>query len=184
MFDYLQRPPRPCELIPVRGVYEHGQFVLLREVQLRLDRLFLLGRHRVEPDLPYRHDPVLGQVAGQDLEDLFPEPVVVGLLGVEADGAVVADAELAGPEALPAEKAVEVIDERVHRGSGLSEPERGLHDGPYARGGHRLVVVGGARGHMNVWIKDSHLGSLRLDCGPAPARRPAAARPRGDPIRR
>jgi hypothetical protein len=45
--------------------------VFLSEVQLRLDGFLLLGGHGVEPDLPHRHDPVLGKVAGQDVDHVF-----------------------------------------------------------------------------------------------------------------
>ena len=55
-----------------------------------------------------------------------------------------ADAELAGAEALPADQRREVVVEGADVRARLAEPEGGLDDGDDAGRGHRLVVVGGA----------------------------------------
>ena len=59
-----------------------------------VQRLVLGRRHRVEADLADRDDAVLGQEARQDVDHLAAQEVVVGLLRVQADRAVMADAEL------------------------------------------------------------------------------------------
>ncbi len=74
----------------------------------------------------HRDDAVLLEVAREDGDDGIAQLVVVGLLRVEADRAVVADAELRGAEALEPEEAVEVVGERADGRPRLAEPERGL----------------------------------------------------------
>ena len=76
--------------------------------------------------------------------------------------AEVADAELAGAEALPAEQRQEVVLERADVRARLAEPERRLDDGGDAGRGHRLVVVGRARRHVDVRIEHFHWCCLPL----------------------
>ena len=128
---------------------------LLRR-ELLGQRLLLGRRHRVEADLAHRHHTVLGQEPGQDVDHLAPQEVVIGLLRVEPDRAVMADAELPGPEPLPPQQRVEVVHERPHGRPRLPEPERRLHQRAHARGVHRLVVVGRARRHVRVRVEDPH----------------------------
>src|SRR5262249_53169679 len=80
----------------------------------------------------------------------------------ERDRAVVADAELAGAERFPADQTVEIIGERADVGARLAQPERRLDERPYPGGRHTLVVIGGARGHVDVRVEDS------LDLLPTP----------------
>ena len=94
LLDELDRLARARRLVAVRRVHQHGQLVLDRQRELREQRLLLGGRHRVEADLAHRDDPVLGQEARQDVDHLAAQEVVVGLLRVQADRAVMADAEL------------------------------------------------------------------------------------------
>ena len=72
-----------------------------------------------------------------------------------------ANAELRGAEALPADEARQVVDERPHVRARLAQPERRLDDGDDAGRGHSLVVVRGSRAHVDVRIDESH-GDLRV----------------------
>ena len=109
----------------------------------------------VVADLADGDDAFLGGEARQDLHHRLGQRLVVRLLGVEADGAVVADAELAGAEPLEADDGGQVVDIGADIGARLAEPEGGLDDGDDAGARHRLVVVGGARDHVDVRI-DEH----------------------------
>ena len=67
-----------------------------------------------------------------------------------------ADAELRRAEALPAHQAGEIVEIAAGVGARLAEPERRLDDRDDARRGHALVVVGGARAHVDVRVDESH----------------------------
>ena len=60
---------------------------------------------------------------GPEVRDLLGEGLVVGLLGVEPDGAVVLDPELSSSEAFPPDQARVVVREGAQRGSWLAQPE-------------------------------------------------------------
>jgi hypothetical protein len=120
----------------------------------------VLGRgHRVVADLADGDHAVLLEVPGHQVEHA-EAPRIVGLLGIQRDRRVVPDAELRRPVGLPADQRVEVVDERPRVGARLAEPERRFHHGPDPGVGHPPVVVGGAGGHVDVGIEDTHLTLL------------------------
>lgn len=80
------------------------------QLQLRGERQVFGRGHRVVAQLADGDDAVLDEIAGQLLQD-GQTARVVGLFGVETEGAVVGDAVLRGAERLPAEQRVEVVVE-------------------------------------------------------------------------
>ncbi len=146
----------PTLLVTVRRVDHHRHVVLDREGKLGLVGALLGRRDLVVADLADGDDALLQGVVGQDLEDLPREALVVGLLRVEPDGAVVADAELRRAEPLPPDDGGEVVDEGGHVGSRLPQPEGGLDHRANARASHGLVVVRGAAGAVDVRIEEAH----------------------------
>jgi hypothetical protein len=137
-------------------VDEHGQRVRARQLELRAEDAVLGGRLVVVADLAHGDDAVLLEVARQEREHTVGERRVVGLLGVERERAVVPDAELLRAEALPAEQRQEVVLERADVRARLAHPEGRLDDGGDARGRHGLIVVGRARGHVDVRVEQAH----------------------------
>jgi hypothetical protein len=137
-------------------VDQHRQGEAERELQLGREVLVLLGRLVVEADLPDGDDAVLGKVAREELHHTGSDAPVVRLLRIQGQRAEVVDAELARAEALPAEQAVEVVLEGADVGPWLTQPERGLDDGGNAGPGHRLVVDGRPRGHVDVRVEELH----------------------------
>ena len=84
-------------------LHEHSE--LASELQLRAV-IFVFGRGLVVvADLADCDHPLLAEVKRQDVHHLLGQRLVVGLFAVEADRAVVADAELGCAEALPAHEA-------------------------------------------------------------------------------
>src|SRR5262249_58215464 len=106
----------------------------------------------------------LVQEMRKHLQYIVAELRYVRFLRVQSNRAEMLDAELRGAKPLPPEQRVEVVDEAPDRRPRLTEPERRFDDRDDAGGGHRLVIVGGARGHVNVGIEDLH---RRLPTGPA-----------------
>ena len=147
---------RASLLVPVGRVDEHRQVEAEGELELGREVLLLLRRLVVEPDLPDRHDAVLGEVARQELDHARRDAPVVRFLRVQGQRAEVVHAELARPEPLPAEQPVEVVLEGADVGARLPEPEGGLDDGGDAGLRHRLVVDGRPRGHVDVRIEELH----------------------------
>ena len=172
--DHARRVPVPCSIaismlrmVPVFlsrcGVWTmHHHVQLLGQLQLRAVVL-VLGRGLVVDSRSRRRatTPSFTEIARQHVHHLLGQRLVVRLLAVEPDGAVVADAELGGAEALPADQARQIVDVAARLGARLAEPERRLDDGDDAGRGHALVVVGGARAHVDVRVDESH-GSLRV----------------------
>ena len=187
--DELEGAAGALLLVAVGRVDHRRQLELDGELQLPHERLLLLDGHRVEADLTHGDHAVLGEVAREHVEHLGA-PRVVGLLGVERDRAVVGDAELRGAEPLPAHEGVEVVGERADAGARLAQPERRLDERAHAGGVHRLVVVGGARRHVDVRVEDAHQESFcwacsgeaaqasRTTCTSRGTSRPAASRSR------
>src|SRR5262245_24800922 len=157
----------------MRQVDERGKLVRACELELRREALVLGGRHVVVADLADRDHAVLLEVAGQQREHAVDERRIVGLARVHRERAEVADAELARAKPLPAEQRQEVVLERADVRARLTDPERRLDDRGNARRGHRLVVVGRARRHVDVRIEELHRSTSFASSGTA---RPAARR--------
>jgi hypothetical protein len=107
-------------LVAVRRVHLHRQVELLRERELGAVVLVLGLGLVVVADLADGHHAFLGEEQRQHVEHLLGERLVVGLLAVEADGAVVLYAELRGAEALPADQARQVIHVGADAGTRLT----------------------------------------------------------------
>src|SRR5699024_5876328 len=129
------------------------------------------------PSFPTRRssdlDAVLGQVAGEDVEDPHAARVI-RFFRVQRDGRMVGDSELRGAEPFPAEQAVEVVDERIHARAGLPEPKGGLNEGLDPCGSEGFVIVRRAGCHVDVRVEDSHVSAPNRG-GQTSAEPPAAA---------
>ena len=77
---------------------------------------------------------------------------VLGLLGVDAQPGVVADAELGGPFRLDLGEVAEVIAKALGRAAVEAGPEGRLAHRHAAALGHALVVVGDAGDHVDVRV--------------------------------
>ena len=88
-------------LVAVRVWIMTGSSSSLASVSCRREVPVLELGLLVVADLADRDHPLLEGEAGQPLHDALGQLLVVGLLGVQPDGAVVADAELPGAEPLP-----------------------------------------------------------------------------------
>src|SRR5439155_23012858 len=110
----LRHAPTPT-LFPYTTLFRSRQVVRARQLELRRKVALLARRDVVEADLPDPDDAVLLEVARQERQDALVDAVVVGLLRVERQRAVVADAELLGAESLPPDDRVEVVHEGADR---------------------------------------------------------------------
>ena len=137
-------------LVAVRGMDLHEHPEIPCELQLRAVILVLGLGLVVVTDLTHRDYPFLAEEKRQNIDHLLGQSLVVGLLAVESDRAVVANAELRGAEALPAHEARKVVDERSHVRTRLAQPECRFDDGDDACRGHSLVVIRGSRAHVDV----------------------------------
>src|SRR5262249_44100750 len=88
--------------------------------------------------------------------DLARQVDVLGLLGVDAQPAEMADAELGGTPGLYLDQVPEVIAEALGRAPVEAGPESRLAHRHTATLGHALVVVGDARNHVDVWVDVIH----------------------------
>src|SRR6478735_3452627 len=100
--------------------------MLFGELELPREVLLLARRDVVVTNLADGKHTFLLQVERKELHDAFGEGLRVGLLGIEAHGAVVEDPVLAGPKSLPAHERQEVVFEAADVGPRLSEPKSGL----------------------------------------------------------
>ena len=157
--EHVHGAQRAALLVAVRGVDHDRQLVFLGELDLGAQVAVLERRLLVVAELAHRDDALLDGKARQDLHHGFGQRLVVRLLRVEPDGAVVADAELAGAKALEAGDERQIIEIGVGAGARLAEPEGRLDDGDDAGPRHRLVVVGRARDHVRVRIDDHGAGA-------------------------
>ncbi len=89
---------------------------------------------------------------------------VLGLLGVDAQPGVMADAELGGPFRLDLGQVAEVVAEAVDGAAVEAGPEGRLADGDAAALGHAVVVVGDAGDHVDVRIDVIHIRRNLLWC--------------------
>lgn len=151
--DYRQGALGAADLVAMRGVHQHRQVELPGQFQLCGEEPIFFGGDVVIADLAHRHHAVLDQIARQNLQHFVGNRQVVGLFGIQADGAEVMDAEHAGAKAFPAEQGVEVVDETADAGARLALPECRFDDTGDAGGGHVLVVVGGAADHVDMRIE-------------------------------
>ncbi len=138
----------------MRRVDHHQHVELFRQLELGTVVALLQRRLIVEPDLAHGHHALLVQVARQDVEHRFGQGLVVSLLGIEPDGAVVANTELAGAKTLPADDGGKVIDERAHMGARLPHPEGRLNHRDHAGRRHALVVIRDTRVHVYMRINE------------------------------
>src|SRR5574337_659710 len=152
----LHAADRARLLVAVRRVHHHQHVELERERELRAVVLVLDRGLVVVADLADRDYAFLGEVARQQIDHAFSQRGVVGLLAVQPDRAVVADAELRRAKALPADQAREVVDEAADVGPRLALPERRFDHRDDAGGLHPFVVVGGTRRHVDVRIDETH----------------------------
>ena len=102
--DEGEGPLGAALLVAVRRVDQHRQVEAQGQLELGREVLLLGRRLVVEADLADRDDAVLLEVARQELDHARRDPPVVRLLRVQRQRAEVAHAELARPEALPAEQ--------------------------------------------------------------------------------
>src|SRR5258706_16315510 len=84
------------------------------------------------------------------------------------------DPELRGAKSLPAEQGKEVVLERPHVRARLADPECRLDDHRDAGVGHRLIIVGRARRHVDVRIAELH--DFLISFASSGTGRPAARR--------
>ena len=103
-----------------------GKFELLGEFDLRPQRLVLERGLLVVAKLAHRHHAFLHQKSRQRIDDGFRQRLVIRLLGIEADRAVVTNAELAGAKTFETGNQRKIIDEAADIGAGLPKPERRL----------------------------------------------------------
>jgi hypothetical protein len=147
--------------ITQRRVDHDRQLEFLGELDLR-PQVFVFRRGLlVIAELAHGDDAVLQRETRQDFHHGFGQRLVVGLLRVEPDRAIVADAELAGAETLEARDQGQVVAIGLGAGARLTEPEGRLDHGDDAGAGHGLVIVGGARDHMGVRVDDHGAGAQR-----------------------
>ena len=97
----------------------------------------------------------------QALQHLVGEGEVVGFTRVDGQRALVGDVVHGGPLGLVAQQVLEVVVEGAGVVPGRAQPEGRIDDSLDAGEGHRLVVVGRARIHVYVGIKNSQGGLLR-----------------------
>ena len=116
----------------------------------------------VVPDLADRDHAVLLEIATQERDHAVGDFRVVRLLGVERQGAKMTDPELLRTEPFPAEQRKKIVLERSDMRSGLPHPECRLDDRRDPGRRHRLVVVGRARGHVDMGVKQTHPAYLRV----------------------
>ena len=144
----------------VRGVEEH----------------LFIGLHRQIDEGLQGGDFALGILVQSDLADsqyvrpieefrklahhLAGEGDVLGLLGVHAEPAVVADAILGAPLRLPFRELAEVVVKAVGAAAVESHPECGLANHQAAHLGHQLQIVGISRCDVNMGIEEAH-GQVR-----------------------
>jgi hypothetical protein len=93
-----------------------------------------LGRLLVVAEFAERDHALLDGEVRQQFEHGLGECLVIGLLRIEPDAAVMADAELSGAEFLEAADGREIIDVTAEIGARLAEPQRRL-----ARRGRHLA---------------------------------------------
>ena len=156
LLDHVHGAGGAALLVAVRRVDHHRQVELLGELELEAEIPVLEVRLLVVADLADRHDAVLEREPRQDLHHRLGQLLVVGLLGVEADRAIVADPELAGAKAFPADDGRQIVDVGADMGARLADPERRLDHRDHPGRRHGLVVVGGARDHVGVGIDEHH----------------------------
>ena len=140
----------------MRRVYQNRQVALPRDLDLHREVAFFGRRLVVEAYFADRDDTLLLEPARQERDDVVGDARIVRLLGVERQGAEVPHAELRRAEAFPPDERREVVLERPDVRARLTEPERRLDHDCHARGRHRQVVVGRARGHVDVWVEKPH----------------------------
>src|SRR6185312_10574131 len=161
LIDDVEASTGTGRLVPVWGVHQDWQVVLGCQLKLLGERFVLGCGHRVIADLTDRDHPVLVEVARQYVQH-WRTTRVVGLLGVQREGAVVPDAELCGAEPFPADQRIEVVSEAPDTCTRLPEPKGGLDHGPDTRGVHGLIIISGTRGHVNVRVEDPQFSLLAI----------------------
>ena len=133
-----------------------SSFGLHRQVDVLLEDGRLVARVLVQADLADAEDVRPVEELGDQGDDLARQRDVLGLLGVDAQPAVVADAELGGPLRLDLGEVAEVIAEALGGAAIEAGPEGRLADGDAAALGHAVVVVGDAGDHVDVRVDVVH----------------------------
>src|SRR5262249_49245263 len=142
VLEHVDDHPRALVLVlEVWGVDEDQLVGAGGEGEVLLEDDGLVAGGLVEADLADTPDIWLVEVVGDDGDDLAGEADVLGLLGVDAQPAEVADAELGGAFGLDLGEVAEVVAEAQGAASIEAGPEGGLGDGDAAALGHAVVVV-------------------------------------------
>jgi adenylosuccinate lyase len=154
LLQYVHGSQRACALVAMRRVDHDRKSEFLRQLDLRPQRLVFEGCLFVVAQLSHRDDAFLDEKTRQGLNHRFGQSLVVGFLRVQADGAIVPNAELPGAEALEAGYHGKVVDIAADICAGLSKPEGRLDHRDHAGLGHCFIVVGRPRDHVGVGIND------------------------------
>src|SRR5262249_12629477 len=152
LFQNIHRAQCARPLIAMRGVDHDRQTELLRQLDLRTKRLVLGGRLLIIAELTHGHDALLDEKARQFLKYSLRERLVVRLLGIEANGAVMANSELSSAEALESSDHGKVVAKTSNVGPWLPQPECRFDDRDDTSIRHRRVVIRRSRNHVGVRI--------------------------------
>ena len=113
-------------------------------------------RALVQADFADAQHVGLVEKLGQQGDHLAGEGDVFGLLGVDADPGVVANAVVGRAFRLPLGELPEVVVEAVRAAAVVAHPEGRLADRHAAHLGHRRQIVGRAGGDMDVRVDKVH----------------------------
>jgi hypothetical protein len=148
------RAKRALALVAVGCVDHHRHRQLFGEFELRTIILVLESGLFVIAELADGDHALFEGVARQDFQHRLGKLLIVGLFGIQTNGAVVAEAKLAGAKALEAADQREIVDVATDIGAWLAEPEGGLDASNNSSGSHALIVIGSARNHVRVGIQE------------------------------
>ena len=146
----------PCPLVLVLQVrrVDEDQFVGADgQIDVFLEDGGLVARVLVEADFADAEDVGLVEEFGDEGDHFARQGDVFGLLGVDAEPAVVADAEQGGAFRLDFGEVAEVVAEALGGAAVEPGPEGRLADRRAAAQGHAVVVVGGPRDHVDVGVE-------------------------------
>jgi hypothetical protein len=142
----------------MRGVDEHELVVVLRNLHVLLEDPELVAAVFVEADLADAEDAGFVDELGDEGDDVVRQLQILRFLRIDAQPAVVLDAELGGALRLILGDLAEVVVEAVGAGTVKACPEGGFADGLTTGDGHALVVVRGAADHVAVGFDVVHPG--------------------------
>ena len=143
-------------VLKMRRVHEHHEIMLRRKREVRVENLKFIARVLVQSDFTDAQHRLALQELWNERDDFARKHWVFRFFRINAEPCVMANAVLRSALRFEVGELAEVIEEALRRRAIVSRPKCGLGDSDATSERHALIVISGARHHVDMRI-DVHV---------------------------